>query len=136
MLLLSTIYAVQAVPAAQANNQQFAALTTKLESLHITRFYTDYWTCNRAIFATEEQLICGVIEAHEGTLTHGWDRYLPYQQILKATPNPAFVYPETGNNDLHTLLSLLAQQHIPYLRIDTAGFAIFMLARPLQNTKL
>ena len=71
-----------------------------------------------------------------GTFTYGSDRYVPYQWILKASSNPAFVYPENDNNHIQTLKNLVAQQQIVYHRVDVAGYAIFLLARPLQHTGL
>ncbi len=136
ILLLSTIYTIQEIPQAQAGDQQLTQLTTTLERLHVTRFYSGYWTCNKVIFASQEQLICGDTWVENGTFTHGTDRYMPYQWILKASSNPAFVYPENDNNHIQTLKNLVAQQHIVYHRVDVAGYAIFLLARPLQHTGL
>ena len=136
ILLLSTIYTVQEIPQMQARDQQLTQLTTTLEGLHVTRFYSEYWTCNKVIFASQEQLICADTRVENGTLAHGFDRYLPYQWILKASPNPAFVYPEGDNNHIQTVKNLIAQQHIVYHRVDVVGYAIFMLARPLQHMNL
>jgi hypothetical protein len=136
ILLLSTIYTIQEIPQAQARDQQLTRLTTTLERLHVTRFYSEYWTCNRVIFASQEQLICGDTWVKNGTFTHDFDRYLQYQRILKASSNPAFAYPENDNNHIQTLKNLVVQQHIMYHRVDVAGYAIFMLARPLQHTGL
>jgi hypothetical protein len=136
ILLLSTIYIIQEIPQAQARDQQLIQLTATLERLHVTRFYSEYWTCNNVIFASQERLICGDSQVEKGTFTHGFDRYVQYQWMLKASSNPAFVYPENDNYHIQTLKNLVAQQHIEYRRVDVAGYAIFVLARPLQNTHL
>jgi uncharacterized membrane protein YidH (DUF202 family) len=136
ILLLSTIYTVQEIPQMQARDQQLTQLTTTLEDLHVTRFYSEYWTCNKVIFASQEQLTCADTWVENGTFTHGFDRYLPYRWILKASPNPAFVYPESDDNHIQTVKNLIAQQHIVYHRVDVVGYAIFMLARPLQHMNL
>lgn len=136
ILLLSTIYTIQKIPQAQAGDQQLTKLTTTLERLHVTSFYSEYWTCDKVIFASQERLICADTWVVNGTFTHGTDRYMPYQWILKASSNPAFVYPENDNNHIQTLMNLVAQQHIVYHRVDVAGYAIFLLARPLLNTSL
>jgi hypothetical protein len=136
ILLLSTMYTLQEIPQAQARNQQLTQLTATLERLHVTRFYSEYWTCNKVIFAAQERLICGDTRVRNGTFTHGFDRYLPYQQALKASSNPAFVYPENYNKHIQTLKNLVTQQLIVYQRVDVAGYAIFMLAQPLQHTGL
>jgi len=136
ILLLSTMYIILEIPQAQARDQQLTQLTTTLERLHVTRFYSEYWTCNNVIFASQERLICEDSGVENGTFTHGFDRYVQYQWILKASSNPAFVFPENDNYHIQTLKNLVAQQHIEYHRVDVAGYAIFTLARPLQNTRL
>jgi len=70
--LLATMHIFEQIPAVQANRQQFVQLADRLESLHITRFYSEYWTCNRLIFQTQEKLVCGDTGVN---LTHGDDRY-------------------------------------------------------------
>ncbi|TMB76215.1 MAG: hypothetical protein E6J48_14265 [Chloroflexi bacterium] len=115
ILLLSTMYIIQEIPQAQARDQQLTQLTATLERLHVTRFYSEYWTCNNVIFASQERLICGDSQVEKG---------------------PAFVFPENDNYHIQTLKNLVAQQHIEYHRVDVAGYAVFILARPLQNTRL
>ena len=136
ILLLSTMYIIQEIPQAQARDQQLTQLTTTLERLHVTRFYSEYWICNNVIFASQERLICGDSQVEKGTFTHGFDRYVQYQWILKASSNPAFVFPKNDYNRIQTLKNLVAQQHIEYHQVDVAGYAIFILARPLHNTRL
>jgi hypothetical protein len=136
ILLLSTIYTIQEIPQAQAGDQQLTRLTTTLEHLHVTRFYSEYWTCNRVIFASQERLICADTWVQNRTFTYSSNRYEQYQWILKASSNPAFVYPENDADHIQTVKNLVAQQHILYHRVDVAGYAIFILARPLQHTGL
>ena len=136
ILLLSTMYIILEIPQAQARDQQLTQLTAALERLHVTRFYSEYWTCNNVIFASQERLICEDSGVENGTFTHGFDRYVQYQWILKASSNPAFVFPKNDYNRIQTLKNLVAQQHIEYHRVDVAGYAVFILARPLQNTRL
>jgi len=136
ILLLSTIYTIQKIPETQAQDQQLTQLTITLEHLHVTHFYSVYWTCNRVIFASQERLICGDTAVENSTFTHGYDRYLQYQLMLKASSNPAFVYPVNDHNHIQTLKNLVAQQHILYRQVDVAGYAILILARPLQHTGL
>ncbi|HEX6478614.1 MAG TPA: hypothetical protein VF043_07205 [Ktedonobacteraceae bacterium] len=136
ILLLSTTYTIQQIPPAQARDQQFTRLTTTLEHLHVTRFYSEYWTCNSVIFASQEQLICADTWVNNRTFTPATNRYGQYQWILKASSNPAFVYPENDTGHIQTVKNLVAQQHVLYHRVDVDGYAIFILARPLQHTGL
>ncbi len=136
IMLLGTMYTIQEIPRAQQQDQQLTQIITNLERLHVTRFYSEYWTCNKVVFASQEQIICAVTKISNGTFIHGYDRYLPYRQILKASSNPAFVFPENDKNRIQTLMNLVVQQHIVYQRVDVTGYAIFILAQPLQDTGL
>src|SRR5437588_9621199 len=69
ILLLSTMYIILEIPQAQARDQQLTQLTAALERLHVTRFYSEYWTCNNVIFASQERLICEDSGVENGTLS-------------------------------------------------------------------
>ena len=70
-------------------NQQ-DALVQKLLSLGATRIYSEYWTCNRLTFQSQEKIICSALD--EG-LNPGFDRYVAYRQIVRVAPNPAYIFP-------------------------------------------
>ncbi len=78
------------VPNAQAFYKRQNELVQKLLALGATRIYSEYWTCNRLTFQSEEKIICSALDEH---LNQGFDRYIPYQQIVRAAPSPAYVFP-------------------------------------------
>ncbi|HEY7414020.1 MAG TPA: hypothetical protein VH593_02420, partial [Ktedonobacteraceae bacterium] len=53
--------------AARAFDNQEQALIQDLLKIHITHLYTDYWTCNRLIFSSQERIICSVQSDSLGT---------------------------------------------------------------------
>ena len=67
------------------------ALVQKLLSLNATRIYSEYWTCNRLTFQSQEKIICSALDERLGP---GFDRYVAYQHILKATHNPTYAFPQ------------------------------------------
>ena len=44
----------------QPTGQRQAVLIAYLREQQITRFYTDYWTCYKVVFATDQQVSCAV----------------------------------------------------------------------------
>jgi hypothetical protein len=73
--------------------------------LHIdaTRIYSEYWTCNRLTFRSKERIICSALDEQ---LKPGFDRYLPYRALVRATAHPAYVFP------LHSAQSAALQREM------------------------
>lgn len=136
VLTHSTVLIIQQdVPAAQADRQQMLTLEHTLEQQHITRFYSEYWTCNRIIFDTLEQLICGNTDDVNNHITHGFDRYLPYRSIVEHAPYPGFVFP-TNAAQVRTLNQLLAQSHVQYQLIEVPGYVIYKMYGKIPSLPL
>ncbi|GAC1640271.1 MAG: hypothetical protein NVS4B12_01410 [Ktedonobacteraceae bacterium] len=90
LFVMGTFLTFLQVPAAEAAYAQQNRLVQRLLTLHATRIYSEYWTCNRLIFQSEEKIICSALEEK---LNPGFDRYTPYRDIVKASPLPAYVFP-------------------------------------------
>ena len=120
------------IPLDQANQQKFDQLANKLEQLHITRFYSEYWTCNRLIFQTQEALVCANTR---GNLTHGFDRYKPYRRLVDADSNPGFVYPENFGL-IPEFEHALASTHTAYQKFIFEGYVIYKTAHRIPGLKL
>lgn len=131
-LIEGTVQTFQQVAPVQAEEQNIHQLENTLLRMHITRFYTEYWTCARVIFDTQEQLICG--NTHND-LTHGFDRYLPYRTMVEQEPALNFVYPD-GSPQITTLNQDLVRYHITYERFEVDGFAIYRLSSPIPSLNL
>jgi len=78
------------IPAAQSAYQQEDALVQDLLKIGATRIYSEYWTCNRLTFRSQEKIICSVLDDQ---LNPGFDRYMPYRYIVRAAPHPTYVFP-------------------------------------------
>lgn len=130
--LKATSNIFDSVAPALQDDQRYNQLENRLGQLHITRFYSDYWTCNRLIFQTQEKLICSNTRDN---FTHGFDRYVPYRAMVDADPNPGFVYPK-GSNLIHVLEQALTATHTPYRRLEVASFVIYQPAHRIPGVKL
>jgi hypothetical protein len=92
MLMLGTIFTFGSVPTARAINQQQSDLIAHLEDLSITHIYTDYWTCDKIAFLSEERITCEVIDRYlNPSITYS--RYAPYIPAVHADPHAAYVFP-------------------------------------------
>ncbi len=88
VFLNGTIRVFDELPAAQAEQRQQDTLVHDLLHIGATRIYSDYWTCDRVIFQSDEKIMCAVIDS-QGQV--GFNRYTPYASIVKADPNAAYV---------------------------------------------
>jgi 4-amino-4-deoxy-L-arabinose transferase-like glycosyltransferase len=91
MSTIGTYLTVLDVPSAQAYYAKQADLVKHLEDMGVTRFYSEYWTCNNLIFQSNERLICSSLSDQ---LLRGFDRYIPYRTTLQKTVHPGYVFPK------------------------------------------
>jgi len=90
LFVMGTFLTFLQVPAAEAAYAQQGRLVQRLLTLHATRIYSEYWTCNRLTFQSEEKIICSTLDER---LNPGFDRYAPYRDIVKASPLPTYIFP-------------------------------------------
>ena len=133
LLTYGTFGVFSQIPQAQAENSRIEELTTYLQKSGITRFYSEYWTCNRLIFLSREKLICGNtwIAGHE--VIHTSDRYKAYLAIVEASSNPAFVYP-AGDGRVQALEQKLRMGKISYSHKQIAGYVVCRPSRSVTVT--
>jgi hypothetical protein len=87
--LAGTITICGEIPGVEASQQQDSSLIHDLTQRGITHIYSDYWTCDRLVFSSKEQIICGVIFTN---LKPGLNRYAPYYQIVTSDPRSSYVF--------------------------------------------
>jgi hypothetical protein len=119
------------LPATQALNQQESALIQSLLHMGVSHIYSDYWTCDRLIFQSQEHLICAAVNDN---LTPGHNRYLPYRSIVDADPNAAYVFRS------HTLPDVMFGQHEAtanpirhYQRLTLDGYAVYVTSTQIKR---
>jgi len=87
--VMGTIRIIPMIADAQRFQRQGDTLIQHLESVGATHIYSDYWTCNRIIFQSNERIICAVLSEK---LRTGQDRYAPYPATVKADPHAAYAF--------------------------------------------
>ncbi len=114
-----------ALPAPASDQRLIATL-----SAHgISRFVSDYWTCYRLAFESDEHLRCAVRDSVDSTLTRNGavNRYLPYLIEVERTPHPAYLFAAGSTQDA-TFDAWAAEQHLAhegYARFVSEGYAIY-----------
>ncbi|MBV9230392.1 MAG: hypothetical protein JOZ18_13865, partial [Chloroflexi bacterium] len=121
MMLLGTAFTLGDIPGAQAANQRQQALIDHLIQIGATHIYTDYWTCNRIAFVSQERIICGVIN---GDMQPSHNRTPGYYDIVSADPHAAYVF--TSNGQIPAVVRKVTQAGTPYQRYDFDGYIIFL----------
>jgi hypothetical protein len=76
--------------AQQIKTQQEMALVGWLETNNHTRFYSNFWTCMRLIFQSNERLVCSIITDQ---LAITPNRYAPYDATVTAAHPTLYLFP-------------------------------------------
>lgn len=129
LLGVSLIYGAtrlaQTIPDHVANNKRDAKFTQDLLSHGITRFYSDYWTCDLLNFETQERLICSVIDQYAQP---GRTRYAPYTAAVQAERDAPYVVVQ-GSSIEQTFLIYAAENHQRYSVEPLDGYNVY---RPIS----
>ena len=121
-LATGTLATYGEVATAQAYAQQQATLVHWLIQHDDTRIYSDYWTCIRTVFQSNEQVICSVVGPQ---FEQKPNRYPPYDAVVAASPNPAYVF-QLASAQTNTFPDYAAQQGWTYSRSTVDGqFVVF-----------
>ncbi|HEY4385319.1 MAG TPA: hypothetical protein VGN34_12740 [Ktedonobacteraceae bacterium] len=104
--------------------QQQNELIAQLDKHTITRIYSDYWTCNRLIFGSDERILCSSLNEQLGP---GQDRYLPYHQAVRAATHPAYVF-RIDSPQAKKLARLFHERHFHGQQLTCNGYVIYQVA--------
>lgn len=110
MFISGTLDIWSEVPTGEAAYASQARLTQVLLNLGVTRIYSDYWTCARLTFQSQERLICAALDEH---LQAGEDRYSPYRDGVHADPYPGYVF-QRNSSQARLLERALGTRYIRY----------------------
>ncbi|MEO6889787.1 MAG: hypothetical protein ABI456_10805 [Ktedonobacteraceae bacterium] len=124
--LAGTVSIFHTLPATQAEERRQEALIHNLLLVGATHIYSDYWTCNRLIFESNEQIICDAID---GNLRPGMERYLPYRTIVQGDPRAAYVL-LTGSPEAMAFAQRGGRPGILYQHVSFDGYEIYQPTRP------
>jgi hypothetical protein len=90
-LSYGTYQTLTEVPQAQAANAQEEGLISSLSQHGITHVYTDYWTCYRLAFQSDERITCGIITGDCSLRPDKHNKYPLYYDLTSRDPNAAYL---------------------------------------------
>jgi hypothetical protein len=121
------VYQYQGVPQTRDYNRQEALLIRNLLHLHMTRIYSDYWTCDRIVFRSNESITCGVqrslLDNGQEVLRMGHNRYLPYYYKVSHDPHSVYVF-QVGSPEARYMDRYVRNQRHMY-RFFIAGYFVY-----------
>ena len=123
VFLIGTFAIFTLVPGAQALNQQDNVLIHGLSQAGVTHMYSDYWTCDRLIFLTQEHLTCGVV--NNATTGPGLNRYTPYYTTVRADPHSAYVF-VANSTYANSFAQRIATSHARYHKLTLDGYVVYV----------
>jgi hypothetical protein len=120
-MAFATLTVVRNVEAIDRLDDRQSALLAELDRRGVTRFYTDYWTCDHVAYLSGERVVCAVLA---DDLSHGYDRYFPYRATVAAAPRPAFALP-TGSPASAALRAYLDAHGVAYAHDAVADYDLY-----------
>ncbi|MBB4956749.1 hypothetical protein [Micromonospora polyrhachis] len=103
-------------------------LATVMRRAGIRHTYGEYWTCNRLIFNTREQIVCSVLGED---LRPGQNRHPPYPEQVDAAPAPAYVFESGGPADT-AFRAYLERIAVPARVTEVADYRIYQPAATVR----
>ncbi|MGH2514809.1 MAG: hypothetical protein ACRDHP_04060, partial [Ktedonobacterales bacterium] len=126
-LLSGTLTTYGEIPTTRAYTSQQMALVSWLVQHDDTRIYSDYWTCLRAVFQSDEQVVCSVVG---NQFEPKPNRYPPYDALVAASPHPAYVF-QLAAGQVSAFPSFANQRGWTFSRDTVDGqFVVFRVLTP------
>lgn len=96
-------------------------MVNDLVRIHVTHIYSDYWTCNRVIFQSNERIICSSLNE---TLHPQDNRYPRYQTIVEHDAHASYVF-QIGSTQALTLEQQIRQTGKMYTMVELDGYVVY-----------
>ncbi|MFI7431999.1 hypothetical protein [Micromonospora haikouensis] len=105
----------------RAEERQVRQLADVVRRAGLRAVYGEYWTCNRLVFETAEEVLCGVLD---GRLMPGQNRYRPYWRQVALADRPGYVLVAGGPAD-RRLRELLGPRAGAALRAEVGRYRVY-----------
>jgi len=121
MLVVGTMNVYKLVPQAQAFNQQEDQLISNLLQVGAIHIYSEYWTCDRIVFLSDERITCGVVN---DDLKPGYNRYQPYYALVTKDSHASYVFP-LGSPEAFNFEQKIAHTGQHFQRFVFDGYVVY-----------
>jgi hypothetical protein len=124
LFLVGTVKPFQEIPSTQGNNAVQQDFINHLAQLGIIHIYSDYWTCERAMFQSAGKITCFTIDEYLNT---GYERYLPNKIIVTSDLRSSYVLP-LNTFFVKAMENRVAHTHRPYHIYTFDGYIVYQPA--------
>ncbi|MER7459769.1 hypothetical protein [Micromonospora sp. NPDC126480] len=128
MLVVTVLFATAGSAASRTEERAARELADALRSAGPYAVYGDYWTCNRLVFNTAEEVVCGVLD---DWFTPGQNRYPAYWDRVEAAARPGYVV-EAGSTLERRLRRMLGDRADAALVVDAGGYRVYHPETPVR----
>jgi hypothetical protein len=126
VLLLGTVNVMVGSAGSRNQAREQRDFMDRLAALGVTRVYSEYWTCDRIIFQTQERLTCAVLDEH---LAPGQNRYPAYYDVVAADPRASYTFP-IRSAQAAAFAERAAHAPDRYRRLEFDGYVVYMPVAP------
>ncbi|MGC5030598.1 ArnT family glycosyltransferase [Micromonospora sp. DT229] len=127
-LVVTVLFATVGAEPGRVQERQSRQLAELVRAAGLREVYGEYWTCNRLVFNTGEQVVCGVLDSD---LRPGQNRYPAYWWRLARAARPGYVFEAGGPAD-RRLRELLGDRADADLLAEVGGFRVYHPPTPLR----
>ncbi|MEV6367348.1 hypothetical protein AB0L86_10685 [Micromonospora musae] len=127
-LVVTVLFAATGLGASRDEERQARELAATLRADGPREVYAGYWICNRLVFNTDQEVICGVLDDN---LMPGQNRYLPYWRQLGRAERPGYVV-EAGSAADRQLRGLLGDRVETTPVRDVGRYRVYHPETPLR----
>ncbi len=123
-LVVTVLFATTGADPGRVEERQARQLADTVRAAGLREVYGEYWTCNRLVFNTAEEVVCGVID---GSLHPGQNRYPAYWWRLARAQRPGYVLAADA-----PARELLGGRADAALLAEVGGFRVYHPPEPLR----
>ncbi|MEH1015196.1 hypothetical protein V6U90_19030 [Micromonospora sp. CPCC 206060] len=114
-----------AIRAEERTARELAAVLRQDGPRHV---YTDYWTCHRMVFHTDEEVLCAVLGDR---LRPGQNRYPPYRAAVDGADRVGYIF-EAGSAPDRALRRYLDRRAVDGTVTEIGGYRVYRPAVPVR----
>lgn len=118
--LVGTGMTLEEVPGVQAAYQHDQAFISQLLSIGAVHIYSDYWTCNKIAFESQERIICAVVDTN---LQPTHNRVAQYYQMVSQDKSAAYAF--LPDEMPSALVRLIAHDRANYRHFVFQGYDVY-----------
>ncbi|MGS2618178.1 hypothetical protein ACVCAH_27180 [Micromonospora sp. LZ34] len=127
-LVVTVLFVAVGTAASRTEERQARELAAAVRGAGLREVYGDYWTCNRLVFNTAEEVVCGVLD---GDVTPGRNRVPAYWDRVGRADRPGYLV-AAGSTMERRLRRLLGDRADAALLTEVGGYRVYHPEEPVR----